>query len=222
MTYIPPIVTVDGVVFQMLNDVLSVALIQRKKPPFQDQWALPGSYVSNEESVAEALSRTLLVKAGINADDCGVVEQLYTFDTAMRDPRGHAVSIAYLVLCKNLTPQPGERTEDPTFFLISKLPPLAFDHSDIIAHAHARLRGKVTYTNAVFALLPESFTLTELQVVYESILGVTLDKRNFRKKFLTLDLIEATEAYQRDGAYRPARLYSFKKQELQVLSRSFE
>lgn len=221
-SYIPPTVTVDGVIFQLIATVLSVALIQREKEPFKDQWALPGSYVSNKESISEALRRTLFAKAGIVADDCGVLEQLYTFDTAMRDPRGHAVSVAYMALCKDLTPHFSDTTQNPTFFPVHKLPSLAFDHSDIIAHAYARLRGKVTYTNAVFALLPTQFTLTQLQNAYESILGATFDKRNFRKKFLSLELIEITDEYRRDGAYRPARLYTFKKQQLQVLSRSLE
>lgn len=221
-SYIPPTVTVDGVVFQLIDDVLSVALIEREKEPFKGQWALPGSYVSNVESIGEALRRTLLAKAGIDTEDCGVLEQLYTFDTAMRDPRGHAVSVAYMALCKNLRPHSSDTTQHPTFFPVHKLPSLAFDHGNIIAHAHARLGGKVTYTNAVFALLPTQFTLTQLQDAYESILGTTLDKRNFRKKFLSLDLIETTDGYRRDGAYRPARLYAFKTQQLQVLSRSFE
>lgn len=220
--YIPPIVTVDGIVFQLIDDALSVALIHRQREPFEGQWALPGSYVSHEESVANALKRTLRTKAGILIEDCPIVEQLYTFDTAMRDPRGHAVTVAYMALCKSITPASNKTTETPQFFPITNLPKLAFDHADIIAYAHERLRGKVTYTNAVFALLPEFFTLTQLQTAYESILGTVLDKRNFRKKFLSLDLIMATEKYQRDGAYRPAQLYTFKRQTLQVLSRRFD
>jgi 8-oxo-dGTP diphosphatase len=222
MSYIPPIVTVDGVVFQLIHNALHVLLIKRQREPFEGKWALPGSYVSNEESVAQALRRTLRQKAGVAVDNCGVVEQLYTFDTAMRDPRGHAVTVAYMALCKDMLPQMSSSTEQPEFLKVDALPPLAFDHHDIIMHARARLRGKITYTNAVFALLPKHFTLSELQMAYESILGTQLDKRNFRKKFLSLQLIAATDEYRRDGAYRPARLYTFKQQQLQVLSRSFD
>ena len=220
--YTPPIVTVDGIVFQLINGKLCVLLVQRTKEPFAGQWALPGSYVSSLESVSEALERTLHHKAGIKVNDCPIVEQLYTFDTAMRDPRGHAVTICYMALCKELEPRQSAPAEHPTFFPVSELPPLAFDHADIIAYAHTRLKGKVTYTNAAFALLPEFFSLTQLQNTYEVILGTTLDKRNFRKKVLSLGLIEPTERYYRDGAFRPAQLYRFKQQKLEVLSRSFE
>lgn len=218
--YTPPTVTVDGIVFQLIDNVLSVALIRRNKEPFKDQWALPGSYVSNKELASGALERTLRVKAGIEIKDCPVVEQLYTFDAVMRDPRGAAISISYMALCKDVTP--ADTVESPAFFSVYKLPALAFDHKDIIEYAHERLKAKVTYTNAVFALLPTYFTLTQLQGAYETMLGTTLDKRNFRKKFLSLNLIRATEQYQRDGAYRPAQLYMFKKQELEILSRSFD
>lgn len=220
--YTPPIVTVDGIVFQLVNGALCVLLVQRSREPFVGQWALPGSYVSSNESVSEALGRTLRAKAGIRVEKCPVVEQLYTFDTAMRDPRGHAVTISYMALCKETTPDQSATTEHPTFFPVAKLPPLAFDHANIIAYAHARLKGKITYTNAAFALLPEFFSLRQLQSTYEAILGTALDKRNFRKKVLSLGLIEPTEKYYRDGAYRPALLYAFKQQKLQVLSRSLD
>jgi 8-oxo-dGTP diphosphatase len=222
VTYIPPTVTVDGVMFQLINDALCVLLIKRKKEPFRGAWALPGGYSARDETTQDALRRAVHAKAGVNLKDLGMLEQLYTFDTAAYDPRGHAVSVTYLGLCKDISPVSGPTVESPAFFSVETLPELAYEHADIISYAHDRLRSKITYTNAVFALLPTLFTFTQLQSAYEAILGRTLDKRNFRKKFLSLDMIEGTSEYTKDGAHRPARLYRFKRQQLQVLSRSFD
>ena len=109
-----------------------------------------------------------------------------------------------------------------TFFPVHQLPPTVFDHKDIIDYAHERLIAKLTYTNAVYAFLPQYFTLAELQTAYEAIFGRELDKRNFRKKFLGLDLTTETDQMRREGAHRPARLHRFKSETLETLSRSFD
>jgi 8-oxo-dGTP diphosphatase len=222
MTYTPPTVTVDGVIFRLTNGVLEVLLINRKKEPFKGVWALPGGYSSRDETTAEALHRVLAAKAGLDTGRLGVLEQLYTFDTKAHDPRGHAVSVVYLGLCRGLAPAEDDTTESPRFFPVSELPDLGYEHADIIQHAWQRLRGKVTYTNIIFALLPEAFTLSQLQAAYEAVLARSLDKRNFRKKFLGLDMIEPTTEYRKEGAHRPALLYRFLHQSLQTLSRSFD
>ncbi len=220
--YVAPILTVDSVIFQLAGDTLSVLLIQRANAPFKGSWALPGGYNAAGETTHDAMKRILLAKGGVKTAGLKLVEQLYTFDTIARDPRGHAVSVTYMGLGKDIVPEAGKNTENPQFFPIDNLPKLAYDHADIIRYAHERLQNKVTYTNAVFALLDEFFTLTELQMAYEAILCRPLDKRNFRKKFLSLDLIHATSEMRREGAHRPARLYTFNKQELDALSRSFD
>jgi 8-oxo-dGTP diphosphatase len=161
-------------------------------------------------------------KAGITAKQLKLTEQLYTFDTVARDPRGHAVSVTYMGLGKDIVPSAGETTQMPEFYPVDELPELAYDHADIIKYARERLAAKITYTNAVYALLDPLFTLTQLQSTYEAIFGRELDKRNFRKKFLSLDLIRETDEYLREGAHRPARLFAFKQQDLEVLSRSFD
>ncbi|HSX16897.1 MAG TPA: NUDIX domain-containing protein [Patescibacteria group bacterium] len=218
-----PPVTVDGVVFQLAGGVLHVLLIQRGADPFRGVWALPGGYISGDETTKQALRRVLRGKAGLSTKDYSLTDQLYTFDMpAVRDPRGHAISVAYMVLAKNISLSEAPQLETPTFFPVADLPKLAYDHGDIIRAAHERLRGKITYTNIVFGLLPELFTLTQLQMAYEAIIGHPLDKRNFRKKFLSLGLIGATGEHYLDGAHRPALLYRFKQQALQALSRSFE
>lgn len=221
-TYTPPTLTVDSVVFQLENDSLSVLLIQRAHEPFKGAWALPGGYNAQGETTREAMERILVLKAGVSANQLDLIEQLYTFDTVARDPRGHAVSITYMALGKTIEPSLSSTTQHPRFFPISALPELAYDHKEIITYAHKRLESKVTYTNAVFALLPAKFTLTMLQHAYEAIFCRELDKRNFRKKFLSFDLIKPTDEYLREGAHRPARLYTFNKHSLEFLTRSFD
>ncbi|MFO0882405.1 MAG: NUDIX domain-containing protein [Candidatus Saccharimonadales bacterium] len=221
-TYIPPIVTVDGVIFQILNNQLSVLLIRRTNQPFKGQLALPGGYNGAGQTTRECLASVLEKKAGVMGSQLKLIEQLYTFDTVARDPRGHAVSVTYMGLGKDIVPSASDSTQQPEFYPVDDLPELAYDHADIIRYARERLAAKITYTNAVFALLDPLFTLTQLQSTYEAIFGRELDKRNFRKKFLSLDLIRETDEYLREGAHRPARLFAFKQRDLEVLSRSFD
>lgn len=220
-SYASPPVTIDGVILQLQDGKLSVLLIRRANEPLKGHWALPGGYCSREETTSVGLSRVLRTKAGLNVSELGVLEQLYTFDTPAYGNAGNAVSVVYMGLGRALKLQ-AETAEDPHFFPIDNLPDLAFEHARIIASAHERLRAKITYTNAVFSLMPERFTLTQLQSAYEAILGRSLDKRNFRKKFLALGLIEPTDEHYVEGAHRPARLFRFKAQSLQTLSRSLE
>lgn len=219
--YMPPVVTVDGVVFQIIDTVLHVALIRRSNEPFKGEWSLPGGYSSHGEKTSDALERILQHKAGISIQQqTKYHEQLYTFDSVARDPRGHAVSVTY-VAC-GLDIEPTDSHETTRFFALDALPKLAFDHAEIISYAHKRLASKMSYTNVVFSLLPVKFTLTELQSSYEAVFERALDKRNFRKKFAQLDLIKPTKEYKRDGAHRPAKLYTFKQLSLQTLLRSFD
>ncbi len=220
--YVPPIVTVDAVIFQIVNNRLSVLLIERANDPFKGAMALPGGYSAAGETTKECLDRVTAKKAGLSINSLKLIEQLYTFDTVARDPRGHAVSIAYMGCGKDIVPIESKTTQSPGFYPVDNLPALAYDHAKIIKYAHDRLSSKITYTNAVFSLLDQFFTLTQLQQTYEAIFGRELDKRNFRKKFLSLGLIRATNEYQKDGAHRPARLYTFNSQKLESLARSFD
>ncbi len=224
-TYIPPTLTVDSIVFRLdpqTGTKLEVLLIERKNDPFKGLLAIPGGYNAAGETTHEAHDRILLKKGGLHAKDLNYTEQLYTFDTVARDPRGHAVSVAYLSLARQANPKESTTTQQPRFVEVAELPTISFDHGDIISYAHNRLKSKIAYTNVVFALIPEEFTLTQLQHAYEAIFGRELDKRNFRKKFLALDLIAETDKFHLSGAHRPAKLYRFKKQSLQTLERSFD
>ncbi len=217
-----PEVYVDSVIFQLIDNELSVLLTQRKLNPFKDMWALPGGLDPKEETTYQAMERILAEKTGVKVDQLGNIEQLYTFDTVIGNPEGPAVSVVYFGVGKNVTPKATSSHRNSQFFSVNELPRLAFDHNKIIAYAHQRLKAKLSYTNAIFALLPKLFTLSQLQEAYEAVLEETLDKRNFRKKFLSLDLIHATSESHMSGAHRPARLYKFNSQTLEYLSRSFD
>jgi 8-oxo-dGTP diphosphatase len=218
--YVAPTLTVDAVIFQLINGVLNVLLLKRPNEPFKGSWALPGGYNPESETTLDALDRIMKEKTGISIhSDLRYIEQLYTFDTVARDPRGHAVSVTYTGYGRDITPT---ESETITFFPVDQLPDLAYDHASIITYAHERLIAKLSYTNAVYAFLPPTFTLAELQKAYEAIFGHELDKRNFRKKFLNLKLIHETDQMKREGAHRPARLYAFNAPTLESLPRSFD
>ncbi len=219
--YVPPTLTVDGVIFQLNNDKLEVLLMRRSTEPFKGEWALPGGYNAAGSTTIEALRDIIKRKVGVDIQtQLSYIEQLYTFDTVARDPRGHAVSVTYLGCGRDIMSKNG--SEHSSFFAVDNLPKLAYDHNNIVKYARDRLSAKLTYTNAVYGLLESKFTLTQLQTAYEAVFGRELDKRNFRKKFLSLGLIHETTETWREGAHRPAKLYEFNSTKLEVLSRSFD
>ncbi|MGB4762238.1 MAG: NUDIX domain-containing protein, partial [Candidatus Saccharimonas sp.] len=203
--YEAPTLTVDAVIFRLSHDHLEVLLTKRAQEPFKGDWALPGGYCSKGQTTLEALSEVTKRKVGVDIEiQLAYIEQLYTFDTVARDPRGHAVSVTYMGCGREIEPQPAAQTV--AWHDIDQLPNLAYDHEKIIIYARNRLAAKLTYTNAAMGLLDKKFTLSQLQTVYEAVLARNLDKRNFRKKFLSLGLIHETPDTWRDGAHRPARL----------------
>lgn len=216
-------VSVGCVVFQLITNKLFVLLVRRQLNPFKDQWSLPGEIKPAGKTTFQVMSEALNAKTGVIVEKLHVIEQLYTFDTLGSVPTENAVTVAYMGLTRNITPLAGSKTETPQFFPIDDLPEvIAYEHRKIINYAVSRLQSKITYTNAAFGLLPKLFTFAQLQSVYETIIGSSLDKRNFRKKFMSLDLIRETDEYLREGAHRPAKLFRFNKQTLQYLSRTFE
>jgi 8-oxo-dGTP diphosphatase len=171
-------------------------------------WAIPGGFVRIDESLEDAAQRELEEETGVHDV---YLEQLYTFGDRGRDPRGRVITVAYFALVPTDATQPhaGQDASDARWWSVYGLPPLAFDHADILTYALQRLRYKLEYTAVGFELLPGTFTLSELQSAYEIILGEELDKRNFRRKILSADVIEATGEY-RTGEGRPAKLYRFR------------
>jgi 8-oxo-dGTP diphosphatase len=206
-----PAVTVDVVLFTVLADRLKVLLIRRKNPPFQGRWAIPGGFVGLRESLEEAALRELKEETNVSG---AYLEQLYTFGAPDRDPRTRVITVAYFsLICADLAPvRASDDARDARWFSVRRVPLLAFDHRRILDCALARLRNKLGYSNIGFELLPGKFTLTELQRVYEIILGRKIDKRNFRKKLTQLDILRGNPERRMAGAHRPARLYSFVQQ----------
>ncbi|MCL5093991.1 MAG: NUDIX hydrolase [Patescibacteria group bacterium] len=201
---------VDMVVFTVDDKKIKTLLVQRGRKPFVGEWILPGGAVYNDESVDFAAERELEEKTGLK--DL-YLEQLHTFGNPKRDPRKRMVSVAYLALVdkkKVSILQKTSKTLDAKWFDIKKLPDLAFDHKEIVRLAVKSLRKMLIYSNIAYTLLPCQFTLPELQGVYEIILGEKFDRRNFRRKFLNLGLIEATGKREEGMANRPANLYRFK------------
>lgn len=200
--------TVDCVVFGFDEEELKVLLIRRGLAPFLGKWALPGGFVRVEETVDEAARRELEEETGLSEV---FLEQLYTFGSVRRDPRERVVSVAYYSLVK-LSEHPATGASDASdalWYPVAKVPPLAFDHEEILATALIRLRGKVRYEPIGFELLPEKFTLSQLQHLYEAVLQTPLDKRNFRKKILSMGLLLPLKERLRLGAHRPAQLFRF-------------
>jgi 8-oxo-dGTP diphosphatase len=205
--YPHPAVTTDVVVFTIREQRLHLLLIQRANPPFQGQWALPGGFLDIDEDIDACAARELAEETGLS--DL-FLEQLYTFGAPGRDPRERVISVAYYALVSN------ERINEPVassdaaavaWFPFEQLPDTAFDHAQIVAKAHERLVAKLDYSSIALQFMPELFTLSELQAVYETLRGSELDKRNFRKRILSLNLIEETGAQKRNGKHRPARAY---------------
>lgn len=209
--YPRPAVTVDCVIFgYQPADVLRVLLIQRAGAPYQGDWALPGGFVEMGEALEQAALRELEEETGIQDV---FIEQLYTFGHPDRDPRGRVISVVYYALV-NLLDHPVRAASDAKkaeWFAIKHLPNLAFDHSQILDVALDRLRAKLRYQPLGFELLPEQFTLGQLQQLYESILGVeALNKRNFRTRILRMGVLEEV-GKQQNVAHRPATLYRFNR-----------
>lgn len=217
-----PGLTIDCVVFGLdEQDLLKVMLIQRNIPPFKGEWALPGGFVRVEESLEAAALRELREETGI---ENVFLEQLYTFGSINRDPRERVVTVAYYALV-NLSEHRIKATTDASdaaWFPLVELPRLAFDHDQILATALLRLKGKVRYEPIGFELLPKKFTLSQLQKLYEIILGQKLDKRNFRKKILKMNLLIELDEIQKDVSHRAARLYQFDEDKyLQLKEKGF-
>jgi 8-oxo-dGTP diphosphatase len=208
-----PAVAVDTVVFAIRDAKLSTLLIKIGSGPYKNKWATPGGLIQLNETPEQTALRVLKDKTNIQK---GHLEQLYTFGEVKRDTRGQIISIAYLLLITNSEKYDIQTTNiytDIKWVPVKALPPMAFDHQKIIKVAKERLATKMAYSTIASSLLPSFFTLTELQRVYEIIWEKEIDKRNFRKRMLDLNIITPVKRVKK-GSFRPAQLYKFKKQEL--------
>lgn len=204
--YPHPAVTTDIAVFSLHEQQLQLLLVRRGQPPHKGRWALPGGFLEIDEDLESGAKRELKEETG--ASDL-YIEQLFTFGRPDRDPRERIISVTYFALAPadKLSIRAGSDATEAAWFPVDGLPELAFDHADIIQLAKERLAAKTLYSTIAFQLMPETFTLSELQSVYEILRSETLDKRNFRKWILALDLLEETGGKRRNGNHRPAKIY---------------
>jgi 8-oxo-dGTP diphosphatase len=226
-TFDKPSVTVDVVILTLKDKKLCALLTKRAKHPFKDQWSLPGGFMGLSESLDEAAKRVLEQKGKLKKV---YLEQLYTFGSVKRDPRMRIISVSYyaltnasqlldkdsLKLFKVHIPWQGE-TGGKVELLDEQnnKHDLAFDHKEIIGMAIKRIRGKLEYVPIGFELLPERFTLRQVQEVHETILGKKLNKDAFRRKLLASKLVQATGDFEQGQGFRPAEYYVYKGGEKQ-------
>jgi len=206
--YERPSVTVDIVILTLREKQMHVLLIQRKAWPFEGAWAIPGGFVRMDESLEDAAKRELMEETGVVDIP---LEQLHTFGNVGRDPRTRVITVAYtaLVPSEKIVLEASTDAADAQWFPITELPnALAFDHGQILGHALRSLRRRLENSNVARYLLPDRFTLSNLQEVYEALLGKAVDKRNFRKWILGLGIVTPTDQTAR-GHHRPALLYEF-------------
>ena len=206
--YPRPAVTTDCVIFGYDGKELKVLLIERGIEPFKGCWAFPGGFLNMDEDALAGARRELKEETGL---ENAFIEQFHTFSEPCRDPRGRVITIAHYALVKIQEVEGGDDAAQARWFSISGIPPLAFDHDRILRLAQARLREKIHFAPVGFELLPEEVTMSQLQNLYESILDVRFDRRNFSAKMLKLGILDSVPG---DGSSRGNRrplMYRFNK-----------
>jgi 8-oxo-dGTP diphosphatase len=219
--YPRPSVTTDCVLFGFDGVEINVLLIERGIEPYKGRWAFPGGFVNMDENTEQGALRELQEETGVTNV---FMEQLYTFSDVDRDPRGRVISVAYFALVRTSDYKvlAGDDAQNAQWFKLAEVPSLAFDHDHILRIAHDRLKGKIRYQPIGFELLDEKFTMPELQLLYESILGTKFDRRNFSTKMLKTGLLTPLEEKKKGTPYRAPRLYKFdRKKYNELLSSGF-
>jgi 8-oxo-dGTP diphosphatase len=206
---------VDTVLFAIQDRRLKTYLVQLARGPNSGKWAFPGGLVRKGEMLDQAARRELSASTGL-AD--AYLEQLFTFGDPSRDPDAHVVSVAYMALIPDAgrVTGPSLKYAAGGWFEMQALPPLAYDHTLMAEYALKRLKSKLEYSNIAFALLPPVFTFAELEELYSRILDRPIDRRNFRRRILAMGLLKALKETRR-GPHRPAALYTFARQTLQMI-----
>lgn len=204
--YPHPAVTTDCVIFGFDGVELNVLLVERGIEPFKGKWALPGGFLNPVESAEEGARRELKEETGLEQ---AYMEQFHTYSAPDRDPRERVITVAFLALVKIQDVKGGDDAADARWFPVSEVPQLAFDHDVILRDALARLRERIHFHPIGYDLLPGKFTLKELQSLYEGILGIRFDRRNFAKKMFHLDMLTELEETVWPTPKREAKLYSF-------------
>jgi 8-oxo-dGTP diphosphatase len=206
--------SIDCVIFGFDEGELKILLIERNEEPFKNWWALPGYLVKQDESLDNAAERILHELTGLK----GIyMDQFYTFGDVQRHPQGRVITVAYYAMIrlsgnKDLKPIPVTNYAKKALWIpLNDLPKLGFDHDKIFSKGFEKIRNRISYQPIAFELLPEKFTLTQLQHLYEVILNKRLDKRNFRKKMMNYGILKELDEKQKGVSYRAAKLYKFDK-----------
>ena len=204
--YPHPAVTTDCVIFGFDGARLNVLLVKRGIDPFMGMWAFPGGFLNMDESAEEGALRELREETGLSE---AYIEQFHTYSSPGRDPRERVITIAFLALIRIRDVRGGDDAADARWFAVDDVPHLAFDHDTILRDALHRLRERIHFHPVGHDLLPEKFTIRQLQSLYEAVLGIRFDRRNFSKKMFHLDILTRQECNADPTARREARLYSF-------------
>jgi 8-oxo-dGTP diphosphatase len=214
--YPHPAVTTDCVIFGFDGERLQVLLIERGIEPYKGRWAFPGGFLKMDETAEEGARRELKEETGL---DSAYMEQFHTFSTPERDPRERVITIAYYALVKIQEVKGGDDAASARWFPLDEIPSLAFDHDYILRMATQRLREQIHFQPIGFELLPEKFTLKELQLLYEAILGINFDRRNFSKKMMHLEILTDLEETIWPTPKREAKLFKFNAEKYEELKR---
>ena len=204
--YPHPAVTTDCVIFGFNGERLQVLLIERGIEPYKGRWAFPGGFLKMDETAEEGALRELKEETGL---ENAYIQQLHTFSDPNRDTRERVITIAYYALVRIQEVKGGDDAASARWFPLDEIPPLAFDHDYILRMATQRLREQIHFQPIGFELLPEKFTIKELQSLYEAILEINFDRRNFAKKMLHLEILTELDETIWPTPKREAKLYKF-------------
>lgn len=204
--YPHPSVTTDCVIFGFDGSNLKVLLVQRGIEPYKGRWAFPGGFLRMEESAEEGALRELREETGLQG---AYIKQFHTFSEPKRDPRERVITIAYYALVKLQDVIGGDDAAQARWFALNEVPSLAFDHDQILRRAEQELRKQIHFEPIGFELLPEKFTMKELQQLYEAILNVKFDRRNFYNKMLHLGILTQLDETVKNSPKKEAFLYRF-------------
>lgn len=214
--YPHPAVTTDCVIFGFDGERLQVLLIERGIEPFKGRWAFPGGFIKMDETAEEGALRELKEETGM---ENAFIQQFHTFTNPLRDPRERVITIAFYALVRIQEVKGGDDAASARWFPLDEIPALAFDHDHMLRMATQRLRQEIHFHPIGFELLPEKFTLRELQSLYEAILGITFDRRNFAKKMLHLEILNELDETIWPTPKREAKLFSFNAGKYEELKR---
>lgn len=212
--YPHPSVTTDCVIFGFDGAKLMVLLVQRGVEPYKDRWALPGGFLKMDESAEEGALRELQEETGL---ECAYIRQFHTFTAPERDPRERVITIAYYALVRMQEVKGGDDASDACWFELDEIPSLAFDHDQILRRAEQALRQQIHFEPVGFELLSQEFTIKELQNLYESILGIQFDRRNFYNKMKRLEMLEQLDETVNPSQKKEAFLFRFNKAKYEEL-----